>query len=101
VPLYLFGVYLGCRAPVNAGRIKTAGNSLPPVSIVSPLSHPVYFTVQACAGLPTLTVTAINRMARVDSPTVVTDLGVILTSAVGALNFILVIYVLCGAAKDG
>lgn len=98
VPLYLFGLYLGSRSAINPERIlacRDNPDARPPISIISPRNHPVYFLIQSLAGLPTLAAAALNRGAVTDSPTIITDLGLLITCVVGALNLILMVDAFC------
>ena len=99
VALYIWGCYLGSRLPVNPERID-APEPPPTIRIVSPKNHYFVFSILALAGLPTLTVAAANKAARVDSPTTITDLGLVITMVVGALNFLLIIDAFCWAPKQ-
>jgi len=102
VSLYVFGVVLGAQAPVDPERSWNYDtHKPPPISIVSPRNHYIIYGIQVLAGLPTLAVTAVNRAALVDSSTIVTDLGQVITMVIGALNMLLIVDVFCTTQRDG
>jgi hypothetical protein len=101
VSLYVFGVVLGTQQPVDPDRSWNYSGEPPPISIVSPRNHYIVFAIQVLAGLPTLAATAVNRAAFVDSATIVTDLGQLITMVVGALNMLLIVDVFCVSQGDG
>lgn len=101
VSLYVFGVVLGAQPPVDPERGWNYPGEPPPIGIVSPRNHYIIYGIQVLAGLPTLAVTAVNRAALVDSSTIVTDLGQVITMVIGALNMLLIVDVFCISQRDG
>jgi hypothetical protein len=102
VLLFGFGVILGAWEPVpDRSWVYPEQGDPPPVSIVSPRNHPVIFGIQALAGLPTLAVAAVNKTHKVDSPTIISDLGQVIAMIVGALNLLLIVDAFCLAHTYG